>query len=421
MKKLKAVLTIILSFVIMIISVLFVYASNITVKLNNDIIDFEVDPIIINDRVIVPMRSIFEKLGYEVNWNSNSQTIVANKKDIEIKLSIGSLIAEVNNEKYNLDSPPLIFEGVTMVPIRFISIVSGANVVWDSENKVVNISNKYNFDINKILECVVQVNTDTAQGSGFLIGDGILVTNRHVLKNAKEISFIFNDYSIYNDEIKIIGFDEVSDIVIIKMKNLNKPYLDIGNSDNINIGDKVIAIGSPLGNLNIITQGSVIGKLPGLIVSTAKIQQGSSGGVLLNNKGEAVGITFSYDTGKNYFSIPINDIKNININKEFTLEQYSSFENIISPPLRFNTNLDGSLYWEPVYGADGYYIYISDKLNGEYNQIKSPSTGEYLWSWGYPKGFGIKSSEKFNVYVKIASVKDGIISDLTSPIEVSKR
>ena len=419
MRKLKGIIITVFTVLIMSITV---YADDITVRLNGTPIEFSQNPVIMNDRVMVPMRGIFESLGYSVEWNPSNKSVTAQKSGVIIQLRIGSMLSDINGEKYTLDSPPFLLNGTTMVPVRFISEQSGSTVKWSAEEKTVFISNDYSFSVSDASKAVVQINTNINQGSGFFIGDGLIVTNRHVLKNATDFSVVFSDYSIYDGGVTVVGYDEVSDIAILKINKTGNPYLKMGNSDSLNIGSSVTAIGSPLGRLNIVTTGVVTGKMPSLIVSSAKIQQGSSGGVLLNSMGEAIGMTFSFDSGNNYFSIPINDIKAVPLNKNLTLEQYRTLEGYVTPPQVFDVSYgNGSVnvYWESVYGADGYYVYISNTINGEYTQVKNPNTGDYLWYWGYPKSFGLRNDGSVKLYIKVATVKNGAVSALSQPIEIN--
>ena len=212
MRKIKSIIFTIISVFIITVSA---FASNITVKLNGETMQFNQNPIIMNDRVMVPMRGIFESLGYSVNWNEENQSVVANKDNITINLRVGSAIANVNGEKYTLDSPPVIVNGNTMVPVRFISDQSGATVEWNDSTKTVYISNQYSFSVEEASKSVVQLNTNLMQGSGIMIGDGIIATNRHVIKNAGYVKVLFSDYTTYSGDVRVIGFDEALDIAIL--------------------------------------------------------------------------------------------------------------------------------------------------------------------------------------------------------------
>ena len=119
------------------------YARNPSVQLNGEVIDFKddngniVNPQIINDRTMVPLRKIFELLGCEIEWNGSTKTVIATKGEKEIELQIGNSVAKLNkNEEIKLDSPPVIVDNRTLVPLRFISESLGMEVAWDNENSV---------------------------------------------------------------------------------------------------------------------------------------------------------------------------------------------------------------------------------------------------------------------------------------------
>jgi len=118
------------------------YERPITVYVNGLDLYFDTAPVIINSRVLVPMRKIFEILGCEVFWDSETSTVTALKDGTEIKLSIGENTALVNNETVSLDSPGVIIGNRTLVPVRFVADALGMNVEWDENMRRVNISEK---------------------------------------------------------------------------------------------------------------------------------------------------------------------------------------------------------------------------------------------------------------------------------------
>jgi len=163
-------------------------------------------------------------------------------------------------------------------------------------------------------------------GSGFIIdSNGLILTNNHVVANAEKIEVTLNDND--NDyEAKIIGRDPKTDLALIKIET-NKPLtpLPLGDSEKLNVGDWVIAIGSPFGLGHTVTAGIVsakyrrigIGAYDDFIQTDASINPGNSGGPLLNVNGEVVGINtaiFSQGGGGNVgigFAIPINMAKDL--------------------------------------------------------------------------------------------------------------
>jgi serine protease Do len=153
-------------------------------------------------------------------------------------------------------------------------------------------------------------------GSGFIIDkEGYIITNNHVIDNADEIRV-----QLYNEkefEGKIVGRDPNTDIALVKIKTTRDlPVLKLGNSDNLKVGEWVVAIGNPFGLESTVTagivsaKGRVIGSGPydDFIQTDASINPGNSGGPLINMEGEAIGInTAIIASGQGIgFAIPIN-------------------------------------------------------------------------------------------------------------------
>ncbi|TDI90760.1 MAG: trypsin-like serine protease [Caldithrix sp.] len=169
-------------------------------------------------------------------------------------------------------------------------------------------------------------------GSGFLISsDGFILTNEHVINNASEIVVVLSDGSTHNAEI--VGSDYITDIALIKIEGNNYKYIRFGDSEDVIIGEWVIALGNPFGLFEINSKPTVtVGVVSAvdrdfgrqsnervyqdMIQTDAAINQGNSGGPLVNSLGEVIGMnTFIY-TGSNYntgsiglgFALPSNHI-----------------------------------------------------------------------------------------------------------------
>jgi Do/DeqQ family serine protease len=143
----------------------------------------------------------------------------------------------------------------------------------------------------------VQTPKKEATGSGVIISsDGYIVTNNHVVNGADELTVTLNDNREFN--AKIIGTDPTTDLALIKIDGKNLPTLPIGNSDDIKVGEWVIAVGNPFGLNNTVTAGIISAKARSLgqngvesfIQTDAAINRGNSGGALVNTKGELIGI-----------------------------------------------------------------------------------------------------------------------------------
>ena len=113
----------------------------IRVMINGQPVMFtEAQPTMINGRVMVPMRGVFENLGANVHWFEATRTVEANKGATDVQLQIGNSVARVNGNPVTLDVPPLIVADTTMVPLRFVSESLGADVTWDNPNQTVLIT-----------------------------------------------------------------------------------------------------------------------------------------------------------------------------------------------------------------------------------------------------------------------------------------
>ena len=162
------------------------------------------------------------------------------------------------------------------------------------------------------------------QGSGFIISDdGYILTNNHVVGEADIITVKTHDGQEFNAEL--VGADAKSDVAVIKIDGENLPTMPLGDSDHLEIGEWVIAIGNPFGLTETLTSGIVSAKgrstvgindYEDFIQTDAAINPGNSGGPLINLDGEAIGINtaiFSRSGGSMGigFAIPINMAKNI--------------------------------------------------------------------------------------------------------------
>ena len=171
--------------------------------------------------------------------------------------------------------------------------------------------------------------TSAASGSGFILtDDGYVLTNYHVIEDSSSITV-----SLYNGETydaDLIGYDESNDIAVLKVDAEDLVPVVLGDSDNLNVGDSVVAIGNPLGELTFtLTSGTISAKdrkvtfssvTMNLLQTDCAINSGNSGGALFNLYGEVIGVTnakYSGSSGSGAsidnigFAIPMNSIINI--------------------------------------------------------------------------------------------------------------
>lgn len=109
------------------------------VEVNGRALNTSVAPMQINGRTLVPMRDIFEALGATVQWNPVTRGIIATRANTNIGLQIGSQTASVNNQRLMLDQSPIVMRGSTLVPLRFVSEALGAQVNWNSAQRLVSV------------------------------------------------------------------------------------------------------------------------------------------------------------------------------------------------------------------------------------------------------------------------------------------
>lgn len=173
----------------------------------------------------------------------------------------------------------------------------------------------------------------SSQGSGVVINDnGYVVTNYHVLVGNDRLEILHNKEIV--PYVDIIGIDVEKDILILKIEDKKFPSIKIGDSKTLIIGQRIYAIGSPLGFENSISEGIISGLRTyddtgkNFIQITASLSPGSSGGAVVNDKGELIGIsTLSLKEGQNLnFAIPINDILSVEINSYSKNNSYKNFE-----------------------------------------------------------------------------------------------
>lgn len=114
-------------------------AKAITINVDGVQLKTDQPPAMIQGRVMLPLRAIFEALNASVNWNPKTQTVTGIKGDTTVVLKIKSKTATINNQTVTLDVPAQVLKGRTMVPVRFVSEALGQDVDWNSEKQQVSI------------------------------------------------------------------------------------------------------------------------------------------------------------------------------------------------------------------------------------------------------------------------------------------
>ncbi|MBR9701975.1 trypsin-like serine protease [Candidatus Pacearchaeota archaeon] len=172
--------------------------------------------------------------------------------------------------------------------------------------------------IEDAIKSVVTIKTDMSQGTGFIIdSEGYIITNYHVMKDAKSAGIFTYDGGTH--AVRLIGKNEQMDLALLKIEG-NFDELKLDDSDDIEIGEKVIAIGNPLGLQFSVSEGIVSAvnrpgpnNIEAYIQTDAALNPGNSGGPLINKQGEVIGINnFKIGSGENLgFALESNYIEDV--------------------------------------------------------------------------------------------------------------
>lgn len=183
--------------------------------------------------------------------------------------------------------------------------------------------------IRTAVDSIVNIKTNSAQATGFIIAsNGYVVTNAHVLGDAIYVNAITSEREI--KKMELIGYDNNLDVALLKIDG-SYPYLEFEDINNVEIGEKVIAIGNPLGLSFSVSEGIVSGKnrkgqndLAAYIQTDAALNPGNSGGPLINTNGKVIGInnfkiaggeSLGFALQSDYVVKSINDISEEKLNK----------------------------------------------------------------------------------------------------------
>ncbi|GIP39935.1 hypothetical protein J31TS4_32150 [Paenibacillus sp. J31TS4] len=357
-------------------------APAVKVLLDGLPVAFEEQPILEDGTTLVAFRPIFERLGLTVSWDPQTKTVSGVRTGLKIVLTIDQAKAYVNGQAVTLEKAPRLVNGNTLVPLRFVGEASGATVSWDGETSTVLIApmpvertvEEIARQVDKVvyLETMDEKGKAVGAGSGFLLTpDGRIVTNYHVVAGASSVRVTLADKREYTVD-QVLYADEEKDLVVLKVKDIDLPVVQLGDSDQVKAGETVVAIGSPLGMTNTVSTGiisSASRQLEGqtYIQTTAPLDHGSSGGPLFNLKGEVIGITSG---GLGSFAnlnlaVPINELKNLMEQpaapKPMPLEETRAdwFDMLMELEDRLNDEFGGPVR----YIADGHTFHMSFEVD----------------------------------------------------------
>jgi len=243
----RKILSIIMSFLLLMSSANVFASESVTVYLDNELIQFDIEPRIVNGRTMVPMRAIFEKLGATVNWDETTNTASAYNYNEHkgVTITIGEMyLTDYQNKKVNLDVAAFVENGRTLVPLRAISESFKCNVIWEEATSTVKIYSENFIDLS-ITDTMQQVEVATANELIENIGNNkkiILtsdyynlstvkdITNEHVEKQPKYDDTYYNAFIFKN--IVNMTIEGNAKIVI---DDINADVLSFKNCGNITL------------------------------------------------------------------------------------------------------------------------------------------------------------------------------------------
>lgn len=244
--------------------------------------------------------------------------------------------------KSNINESDAAHNTPVQVTRTFVSDSSSTDFTWAAEHSVdavVHVTTEFTQSVNYSFgnplfdfffsprEYMPRQKVQSSGSGVILTHDGFIVTNNHVIENADEITVVLNDKRKFT--AKLVGTDPSTDIALLKIDATDLPFLAFGNSDNIKIGEWVLAIGNPFNLTSTVTAGIVSAKarninilsghefaIESFIQTDAAVNPGNSGGALINLKGELIGINtaIASKTGSfaGYaFAVPSNIVKKV--------------------------------------------------------------------------------------------------------------
>lgn len=222
-----------------------------------------------------------------------------------------------------------VMEGVREKSVLDVTLIDTSREMTPAEVYAANVNSTVGITTSVTTNYWGFQTTSAASGSGFILtDDGYVITNYHVIENSDSITVSLYDGTAYDAEL--VGYDESNDIAVLKVDAEDLTPVVVGDSDSLNVGDSVIAIGNPLGELTFSLTSGAVSALDreitlsnnvtmDLIQTDCAINSGNSGGALFNLYGEVIGVTNAKYSGSGSgasidnigFAIPINRVKGI--------------------------------------------------------------------------------------------------------------
>ena len=357
--------------------------------------------------------------GNEISYlyfriNTNVERVEVSKRldilqDDEIpKEEVKPVVEEVKKETKQKKRRPSI---ITIAACLLLVLIGASVGIYF---KFFRVDLEYLKDSVVMVEVYDKYGNELATGSGFCAyRPDYIVTNYHVIEGAYEIKLVTDWDEEFNAKTVEI-FNEAADIAILSIDGQLEP-IKIGNSDTCKIGQKVYAIGSPVGEKNTVSQGT-ISNLDDVenIRTTVPISHGSSGGALLDNRGKLIGITYAgYDNAQNLnFAIPVtklNSLYNAIAVQDYTMLSSSMYKNTIKD----YTSIEDEMFEKIIIKEDKNYassniknIYYATSGFSKFDDTLALWQGELVDKYN-----SLDATEKWSVYSYFEESKNYDFSD----------
>ncbi|MAG91955.1 hypothetical protein CMO83_04730 [Candidatus Woesearchaeota archaeon] len=242
------------------------------------------------------VRQDYETRILELSRQTDANLLVLTTLIEELGLNLSSQIGLVDTSLKNFKKQNQ--QDIITLSDLIDQIEEQSNIqLSELKNEVKNIrikSDDFSAIVDDVLQSVVSVGTNVGQGSGVIIDSkGYVVTNVHVISGASRVRVTTYSEDTY-DVNTLVGFDSAADIAVLKVDAPDLKALEFGDSDDVSVGQKVIAAGNPAGLSFTVTEGivSAFRDFNGInyLQVDVPINPGNSGGPLLNNKGQIIGI-----------------------------------------------------------------------------------------------------------------------------------
>lgn len=281
-------------------------ASPITVTIDGELQQYAQPALIVEGRKLVPMRPIFEKLGAKIGWNQEAQSIVVTTGDTKVELKVGSKIAKVNGVEVELDIEPLLVNEHTLVPVRFVGEVTDSEIDWiEAEQRIaittqpdaaetddqVVMSTSASIDQKIVKIEIGKADGTHSTGHAIAIREGLFVTAANLLDGATTAQVVGENGHTYSVQgvvvadkdldLAVIKTDELTDIVPVQTGSAQFAKTDEPVSVLVADAEQAQAVS---GVIRSFEEGA-----ESLSIS-AELPETTTGAAVVNDQGEVIGI-----------------------------------------------------------------------------------------------------------------------------------